>query len=188
MHQHLPAAAQEAIHPGGCLGRVDGGRQRQPKTLRGLFPSQDSLVQQDPAGAPGDQPVNGVVRSSQLQQRLAPVLAVISRSPAGCKVSSVYFRISSNISQRGIVIQRGAGARQANTHPRGQPFHHLRNHGRIRLADVAVAQHAGQGRQGIHQVADIAGYGRQGLQAASSRAGLASGRSASSTSSTSPVS
>ena len=69
----------------------------------------------------------------------------------------------------GFVIQRGAGARQADAEARHQPVDHLPDESGVRLAHVGVARNAGKGRQGVHQLAHVSREGGGGAARAAGR-------------------
>ncbi len=160
MQQQRAAAGQEALDPPGRVRRAAGGGEHQAEPPPGLRRVQPAVVQQQPDGPPAQQPGHAGGRSAgglapgERAQRAGPAVgeAVVAAQQADRAVHLVEVDAHRGGAGR---VQAGAGGRQADPDPVGEPAGHLAQGGVVGAPDVAVAQRADQGGQGAGQVGDI---------------------------------
>ena len=151
MDEHEAAGADEALDPArAALGVLARGERARHRGVDGSSsPASCSSRVARPASVPGSRSPSATRR-----ERLAPgarEIGVLEQRERGVDAVDRGREL-----RAGLLVGADARAGQADRDAQDDPPQHLRDRGRVAAADVAVAEDAGQRRDGGHQVGGVA--------------------------------
>jgi hypothetical protein len=151
VEQDESAAVEEPFEPRGRVGGFAAGGEGVGESTEGGFVGFDSVVEETSGGGAGDETVE-TVEVGEALEGLMPgggLVGVLEE-----RHGLVHAAEACVHGLGGIVVERGAGPGQTDDDAGDHAVEDVSDPGSFDAADAAVAGDAGEGRDGVHELAD----------------------------------